>query len=152
MNRQLVALALVVASLLGGGAAVAPAASARTLPVVYGLPSGNMSGSNFFNPQVRPHGLVAFECDGFSFLRIGSYRNWTATSASGAGSFHARANTRRVRWLVVATTFTFSGVQKHNGRRYFSRLRLRLARNLGAGRNHVFRFERSDCPAWGEKT
>lgn len=148
MKLLFVALLLSAASLLGAGAATAAPAPARALPVVYGLPAGSIGGSNFFHPQVRPHGPVFFECDGFSWLVIRSYRNWGAARATGAGIFHDRVRSSRVRWVRVQATFRFYNVKNHHGHRYFSTLRVHLAHSTGGGLTQVYQFMPKYCPAW----
>ena len=99
-----------------------PAVPHSRLPVVYGLPVGNINGSNFFNPRIRPTGRMYFTADGAGFMVMHSYSSWTAVRGVGTATTYGRISVNPVRYRTHRTAIRFFRVRTHNGHRYFTRV------------------------------
>jgi len=129
MKPKVIAAAVMITAVLGGTGVTAASASSvptalhNSLPVVYGLPIGHLSGSNFFNPQIRPTGPMSFAADGSGYMVMHSYSNWTATAGTGSATTFARIAGRTIRGS--RTMIRFFRVRTHDGQRYFTRVFIR---------------------------
>jgi hypothetical protein len=119
MKRVLAGAAIAVAAALGAAGTAIPA-SASTRPVVY-------EGMFWAAPHIAPHGIAeAFGADASIYLVTSRWSHWAASSAhSTAGTIVWRSC-----WYSCMTdksapaTQSLYNVRTHNGRRYFSRLRI----------------------------
>lgn len=136
MKSKIIAVAAVIVGLLGGtpgtdaaSASLMPAAPHSRLPVVYGLPVGNINGSNFFNPRIRPTGRMYFTADGAGFMVMHSYSSWTAVRGVGTATTYGRISVNPVKYRTHRTAIRFFRVRTHNGHRYFTRVFIKKCAN-----------------------
>jgi hypothetical protein len=148
MRRRIAAAALSVAATVTVTGPAAVAASASSVPVVYGVPDGN-SGSNFVHPKVRPTGLLVWTGDGSAWFRIHSWRSWSGTGAWGSATVHVRSCWGNCfHYKTEHTTLHFYRVGTHNGHRYFTRLHFHLAHKVAGLGSGTLRFFSHGTPAW----
>jgi hypothetical protein len=141
---------------LGIMPATAASASSRTtaLPVVYGLPDGASAAPwyNYVNPQIRPtraaagRNTVILVFDG-EWIVFHRWSTWTTASAHGTGTLYVRklggGPTRS-----SPASIHFYRVERHDGKRYFTRLHFTLKHRVYAQRSATARFSPRFPPAW----
>ena len=128
MNRKLTTIIVSVAATaslgLGAGGAVT-AASASTVPVVYGR--------SWMHPQAGGRQYEVTATDGSVFAVVSSWSHWNGTSAYGRGTIWGQdfVWTAGIGWTrdwkpgaykYTPVGVTFSVPKTHNGAAYFSRM------------------------------
>jgi hypothetical protein len=112
---------------LGTTAVSAPVASASSVPVVYA------TFGHFKSPTIR------FRVMGLGALwgvNHASWKHWSSVSAYGRAREYVAASESgpEYKWKVHVT---FSNVKRHNGRAYYSRMKITGTPPAGTGISHV---------------
>lgn len=120
-----------MAALAAATVAIAPAAQAATVPVLY----GDDASFNWHDPDIRPHGTDRWIFGaGRQYITRMSWSHWGANNASGSGTIHRcsfsggtfHCHRHHVRMYLYQ-------VRSHNGHKYYRKLTLRWP-------NHVQRL------------
>lgn len=126
-------------------ATVHQAASHST--VVYGVPTGNVGGSNFHHGRVAPEGKLFWTGDGSAFISHMRWTSWSRYSARGTGKMWVR-DSPSFHYKTEHTTLHFHRVRRHNGQRYFTRLHFHLRHKLILLHSATMHFYSIGNPAW----
>jgi hypothetical protein len=115
--------------------------------VAYGVPDGNVSGSNFRHGRVAPEGRLIWTGDGSAYISHMRWQSWSRYSARGTGKMHVRVFPGFT-YKTEHTRLHFHRVRRHDGQRYFTRLHFHLRHHLLMLHSGTLHFARMGTPAW----
>jgi hypothetical protein len=123
---------------------LATGASARTLPVVYGVyPYGAVP--SWHEPTVRPPS-AAFGTDGVLWVRSLRWHYWNKASAYARGTRWADnciPNCAQGTYKKSPASLTMWRVRWHSGQRYFTRMTMRWTTRDGVRHKRIFSYSRA---------
>ena len=128
--------------------------TASPLPVIYGLPDGATGSpwSNYVKPQIRPTSAIAgrntvtLVFDG-EWIVFRAWSTWKSANAYGSGTLYVRKLGGGPVRSSRASIHLYR-VERHDGRRYFSRLHFTLRHQVYAQMSATAKFSPRFPPAW----